>query len=238
MEFMNRNNGSGQQRPSASNTPNANLAARRQEQPQSDPLGDVTKKAEVATHSGWFRWSFVALLFSATALFVAMLLFIVFGTPAKQESKFVAKDRYQAVFVNVNGTNGGQVYFGRITEMSNQYIHLNSVFYIQNQQGQNQNSSYNLVKLGCELHGPEDEMVINRSQVFFWENLKPDSQVAQKAAEFYKQNPNGQKCNGNSNSTQQSSGSTNEAPSTSNTGNTNPTVTPPVTPPTDTTKKQ
>lgn len=163
-----------------------------------------------------FRWSFVALLFSATALFIAMLLYIVFGVPTSREAKFVKKDELQAVFVNVNGTNGGQVYFGHVEDLNAQYIRLTKVFYIQNQQSGSSSSSsaYNLVKLGCELHGPEDEMVINRQQVFFWENLKNDSQVAQKAAEFYKQNPNGQKCSSTSNSTQQSNGTTNEAPST------------------------
>jgi hypothetical protein len=37
-------------------------------------------------------------------------------------------------------------------------------------------------------------MVVNQSQVIFWENLKADGQVA-KAVEKYKaDNPNGQKC--------------------------------------------
>jgi hypothetical protein len=163
-----------------------------------------------------YRISFVALLLSGTILFIATIFFIVFGTPVNRESKFVDKANYQAVFVNVNGTNGGQVYFGKVTSMTTQYIHLANVFYIQNQQSNDQstNGSYNLVKLGCELHGPQDEMVINRDQVFFWENLKSDSQVATKAAEFYKQNPNGQKCNTNSNSTQQSSGSTQNSANT------------------------
>lgn len=34
-----------------------------------------------------------------------------------------------------------------------------------------------LVKLGDELHGPKDEMRINRDQVLLWENLKGDSKV-------------------------------------------------------------
>lgn len=237
MEFMNR---SGQSRPS--NNASANAPAPKQPRPAAtaddDAMGSMTRKAEVATHSGWFRWSFVVLLFSTTALFIAMLLFIVFGSRiGTHESKFVNTSEYQAVFVNVNGTNGGQVYFGRISDMTPQYIRLTNVFYIQNQPTQDNKdqaaaNAYNLVKLGCELHGPEDEMFINRSQVFFWENLKSNSQVAQKAAEFYKQNPNGQKCSdsNSTNSTQQSSGSTGEAPSSSNSTTTPPaTTTPPTT---------
>jgi cytoskeletal protein RodZ len=152
------------------------------------------------------HWSIVALLLSGTALVIAVILFLAFGVPANRENKYINKDQYQAVFVNVNGTNGGQVYFGHITALTPQYIRMTNVFYIQNQQsGDSQASSaYNLVKLGCELHGPNDEMIINHGEVFFWENLKSDSQVTQKANEFYKQNPNGQKCDTSKASTQQS----------------------------------
>ena len=39
-----------------------------------------------------------------------------------------------------------------------------------------------LVKLGNELHGPEDAMYINRQSVLFWENLKNDGKVAKAIA--------------------------------------------------------
>jgi hypothetical protein len=191
------------------------------------------QKANAALQKeGWkqsklYRISFVALLLSATVLFVALIFFLVFGPPINREAKFVQTDKYQAVFVNVNGTNGGQVYFGKITSLTPQYIRLANVFYIQNQSTDQASSNYNLVKLGCELHGPTDEMVINRNEVFFWENLKSDGQVAQKAAEYYKQNPNGQKCNTTTNSTQQSNGTTQSPASTT------PTPTPPTTPTTN-----
>jgi hypothetical protein len=191
------------------------------------------QKANAASQKeGWkqsklYRISFVALLLSATVLFVALIFFLVFGPPINREAKFVQTDKYQAVFVNVNGTNGGQVYFGKITSLTPQYIRLANVFYIQNQSTDQASSNYNLVKLGCELHGPTDEMVINRNEVFFWENLKSDGQVAQKAAEYYKQNPNGQKCNTTTNSTQQSNGTTQSPASTT------PTPTPPTTPTTN-----
>jgi hypothetical protein len=47
-----------------------------------------------------------------------------------------------------------------------------------------------LVKLGNELHGPEDEMHISRAQVLFYENLKEDGSVV-KAIRSYQQNPSG-----------------------------------------------
>jgi hypothetical protein len=38
-------------------------------------------------------------------------------------------------------------------------------------------SQIQLVKLGSEIHGPTSDMKINRDQILFIENLKPDSQV-------------------------------------------------------------
>jgi hypothetical protein len=38
-------------------------------------------------------------------------------------------------------------------------------------------SELSLVKLGNELHGPQDEMKINASQVLFTERLRSDSKV-------------------------------------------------------------
>ena len=35
-----------------------------------------------------------------------------------------------------------------------------------------------LIKLGSEIHGPNDEMIISKSQVLFFENLKKDSKVS------------------------------------------------------------
>jgi hypothetical protein len=37
-------------------------------------------------------------------------------------------------------------------------------------------------------------MIINRSQVTFWENLNKDGKVAQSIESFKKQNPNGPDC--------------------------------------------
>ena len=146
----------------------------------------------------WLRVVWIVLLFSATVLVVALAALMYFGGP--DESKFVDKDKNQAVFL----TNG-QVYFGKVTSVNQQYLDLKDIYYLNvnqqvqpNQQGSNgqqqQQSSISLVKLGCELHGPADRMVINRDQVTFWENLKDDGQVSKAIAEWVKQNPNGQKC--------------------------------------------
>ncbi len=142
----------------------------------------------------------VALLFGATVILVGVLGLIANGG-TKPESKFVDGGKLQAVFLN-----GGQVYFGNIKDLNEEYVQMNNIYYLRvnqtvqpnqaNASGQQAaQNDISLVKLGCELHGPMDEMQINREQVIFWENLKDDGQVAKAVSDYKKQNPNGQDCN-------------------------------------------
>ena len=41
-----------------------------------------------------------------------------------------------------------------------------------------------LVKLGAELHGPEDAVFIEKSQVLFWENMKDSSKVLEAIKQY------------------------------------------------------
>lgn len=141
------------------------------------------------------KWSSVALLVSGTILVVALVAMIGLSK-TQEESKYVNKDQYQAVFLN-----GGQVYFGKITTLNDKYIAMGSIYYLRVNQAvqptaatKDASNDVSLVKLGCELHGPQDQMVINTDQVVFWENLKTDGQVAKAVAEYQKQNPKGQDC--------------------------------------------
>lgn len=99
----------------------------------------------------------------------------------------INKSEYQAVFL----TNG-QVYFGKLQSINNDYLVLDNIYYLQVQQSvqdgtatttTDQNQAQ-LVKLGNELHGPEDQMQISSKQVLFWENLKADGKVAQSIAKY------------------------------------------------------
>ena len=98
---------------------------------------------------------------------------------------------YQAVFL----TNG-QVYFGKLSA-SGSWLELSDIYYLQVTQALQQASSTDqaktvpptgtadpnsqpniqLIKLGSELHGPNDVMYIERDKVVFWENMKDDSKV-------------------------------------------------------------
>lgn len=160
----------------------------------SQPSGNSGPKNKILN----LKFASVALLFSATILVVALLLFLVVGTP-KNEANFVENDKYQAVFLN-----GGQVYFGQVTDLNSEYLRLVDIYYLRvNQQVQPAEDGQtpvptegdiSLVKLGCELHGPKDEMLINRGQLVFWENLKDDGQVSEAIATFRAENPDGQDC--------------------------------------------
>ncbi len=129
-------------------------------------------------------------------LIAALAVKFGLGGP-KAEKEFVDDGKYQAVFLN-----GGQVYFGKIGDLNSQYLTLSNIYYLRvNEQVQpdadaaeNAQQDISLAKLGCELHGPQDQMVINRDQITFWENLKDDGQVAKAIAQFLQQNPDGQKC--------------------------------------------
>lgn len=108
------------------------------------------------------------------------------------EAALVKDDRFQAVFLT-----DGQIYFGKITDVQEEYLTLEEIYYLQVDQQvqperegeQQQQPNVSLAKLGNELHGPEDQMFINRSQILFWENLKPEGQVT-KAITDYVNNQN------------------------------------------------
>jgi hypothetical protein len=95
------------------------------------------------------------------------------------------RDSYSAVFLN-----NGQVYFGKMISNTKNEIVLNEVFYLQVSDtaiGAEQLESlvtqsqtrFNLVKLGTEMHGPTDEMFINKNNIIFYEYLRDDSAVVE-----------------------------------------------------------
>ena len=192
-------------------------------QSEASPAATTHKKSKLKTKMDWTQIAGVGFLFALTILVVAVIAAISMG--GKGEANNLDKSKFQAVFLN-----GGQVYFGKVDDLNKNFLKLDNIYYLRvNQQvqpdgnaGAGQND-ISLVKLGCELHGPQDSMVINREQVIFWENLKDDGQVAKAIGEYVKQNPNGQKCEtGGSNSTPTTNnGGSSSTPSTTNTGNTN-----------------
>lgn len=98
----------------------------------------------------------------------------------------VGEERYQAVFLDNN-----QVYFGKLSRMSSDYPILRDIFYLRltpklQSQGSDELSApdINLIKLGTELHGPKDEMKINKDHILFIEDLNENSQVLKAIIDF------------------------------------------------------
>lgn len=198
----------------------------------------------VPTHSGKkklggsraMRIISVVLLVSAALLVGTLAMYLGTGG-GKTEGEYIDKSKYQAVFLN-----GGQVYFGKIDSMNSKFLTVSKIYYlrvnqqVQPNQSQEAQQNVSLAKLGCELHGPQDKMVINREQVTFWENLKDDGQVVKAITKFVNDNPQGQKCEApaesgaNSNST--AAPAANSTPPANNTPNT-PATTAPNTPATN-----
>ncbi len=126
------------------------------------------------------------LLFSLlSVLAVLAILGILFkGFKTVTADAAVNGKEYQALFL----TNG-QVYFGHLSQTQDSYVKLKDIYYLQVQQtvqpkdssaaAAAANQSVSLAKLGNELHGPEDVMLVDHSQVLFWENLKDSGKVAQ-----------------------------------------------------------
>ena len=127
-------------------------------------------------------------------IIIAAVLLAIFGWLAisglnKGAGSEIDKSKYQAVFF----TNG-QVYFGKLTTLGSENMKLTDIYYLQTksatsetnpQETSTDNSDVQLIKLGSEIHGPEDEMILSKDQVLFYENLKPDGKVAQ-SIESYK----------------------------------------------------
>jgi hypothetical protein len=100
---------------------------------------------------------------------------------------------YQALFL----TNG-QVYFGKLQTLNSEYMKMTDIFYLQAKTGTSstnpqattnqQSTDVQLIKLGSEVHGPEDQMIISKSQILFFENLKKDGKVSDSINTYIKQN--------------------------------------------------
>ncbi len=118
-----------------------------------------------------------------------------FSSGATSNSKDQKASDWSAIFL----TNG-QVYFGKLNNMNAQYLNLKEIYYLQvaqspqsgtqtTEQQQQQQTQVSLVKLGNELHGPVDEMEINRDQVLFIERMKGDAKVVEAIENYVKNGP-------------------------------------------------
>ena len=127
------------------------------------------------------------LVISLIVVSVAITAFVGYALVRGVGSQsYVEADKYQAVFLS-----DGQIYFGKLADVDQHYASLEDIYYLQvqnNSQVQQaeaeQAPQIQLVKLGNEIHGPQDKMIINTDQILFWENLEDEGQVADAIARY------------------------------------------------------
>jgi len=127
------------------------------------------------------KW--LAIAVAGIVVLGALAWFFIFrGSAAAQ----IDGSNYQAVFLT-----SGQVYFGKLQFVDDKYMKLTNVFYIQTatssstvQSSAATSSDMQLIKLGNEIHGPKDAMLISRDQVLFFENLQTDGKVAKTIKDY------------------------------------------------------
>lgn len=125
-------------------------------------------------------------------VFAVIALVLSLWVILKPATLNIDSNRYQAVFLS-----NGQVYFGKITVLNDEYYRLNDIFYLQTKDtsenpqkttDKTDSSDVELIKLGSEIHGPDDEMIISKDQVLFFENIKTDGTVTKSIEKYYSQN--------------------------------------------------
>lgn len=215
MEFMSRGRGGMQSAPQA---------APAGPPPAHGPRGRVR-------HIDWETRSvrielFILTLGCALILAVVILWAIFAGNVGYSEGNQIDKSKYQAVFLNGGATSGSvayTTYFGHITTLNDKYMILEDVYYLTTDNTSTSSSANpQLTKLGCQqLHSPYDEMVINRNQVAFWENLQDSGKVVSAIKQFQQQNPNGPNCSQSSSSTSSNSNAQSNTGMTGNSTDTN-----------------
>ena len=114
-------------------------------------------------------------LIVAAVAIIAVMAIGVWFVMGSAGTGLIDGGRDQAVFLS-----NGQVYFGKLSIKGDYYV-LTDIYYLQSSTDTAATSSdpqdsatsdVKLIKLGTEVHGPEDEMVIARDQVLFFENLQ------------------------------------------------------------------
>ena len=113
----------------------------------------------------------------AVILLIGVASFVGWNFYQTSVTAQIDSNKYQAVFL----TNG-QVYFGKMQRLNGDYYKLTDIFYLQTksttsssnpqQTATQQTTDVQLIKLGNEIHGPEDTMIMSKEQILFFENLK------------------------------------------------------------------
>lgn len=139
-------------------------------EPKRNRLKNLYTRLQNLWPKNWRVWVVILIVLAVLWKLLAVAGFLPYRIfPA------IDKNKWQVVFLSNN-----QVYFGHLESVSREYWKLTNIYYLraaQQIQPASGSQQVNLVKLGSEIHGPEDEMYIPNSQISFWENLRDDSAI-------------------------------------------------------------
>ena len=122
------------------------------------------------------------IIVGSLVVFLAVLFILLSPKLVNQLGRNPGSTLY-AVFLN-----NDQVYFGTISAQTNKSITLTNVYYLAPQALKNGVNAQDaaLLKLGNELHAPEDWLQINQDHVLFLEKLREDGKIAQAIRAYQK----------------------------------------------------
>lgn len=137
--------------------------------------------------SKWWLWASITLLLVIIA--AAAVWFLVPGKALGGTA--IDTGKYQAVMLS-----NGQSYIGKLSNLNDDFMRLTDVYYLQAKSADTasdqastdedvNSGNFQLIKLGGEVQGPEDEVIISKAQLLYYENLQPGGKASQ-AIEQYK----------------------------------------------------
>lgn len=121
---------------------------------------------------------------------VALALIVVAGVslwskPSAKAPALTTPDQstYQAVILK-----NDRLFFGKLSKLDTEWPTLSDVYYLREKAQEAEitrreestpqaQPKFELIKVGSEIHRPQDTMVFNRDSVLYWSNLKSDSNV-------------------------------------------------------------
>jgi hypothetical protein len=119
----------------------------------------------------------VLLALGAVVMLAVLVLLVTTVVKSVSGSSFpssVDGNTYQAVFLS-----NGQIFFGKLSSGNDTYYELRHVYLLQSSvTARGRPAAQQLIKLTKEIHGPQDLMIIDRSQILYIENLDPRGQAA------------------------------------------------------------
>ena len=174
-------------------------APRQAEEPQSvkEATPRASNRMETPRDEPKKRKSFKKVLIPLIIIVAFLGLGFVAWTALTKTQNNVAtgidSSKYQAVFLT-----SGEVIFGKLKDVNDGYVKLTNIFYLQSspdsssdngdltKNTQVSSTDAQLIKLGNEAYGPEDEVMISKSQVLKYTNLKEDGKVVQLINKYLK----------------------------------------------------